>query len=146
MTLLMLVLANCSSAPGSASRPAAAGPAQCTNCPASQATTLPAVNVTAPSSRPAGRDVPAYTRAEVAAIIAGAELEKGAIAKQRDEALERAKLGDGYAARLQSELAEAVARARWLPWAVGAGAAALAAAITAAVVHVVDRSAPATAP
>lgn len=92
-----------------------------------------------PASRPAGRDVPVYTRAEMAAVLKVAERDKGAIAKQRDEAREGLKLSELYAERLAVELQETQARAAWLPWVIG-GAAALGGALVGLVVGAVLES------
>lgn len=145
----MLVLLNSCAAPTKTNSPVTAAPvaiaasapaSQCTSCPTSPATApveLPVVRVSsnAPSSRPVGRDVPAYTRAEVAKIIAGAEREKGDIAAQRDEARTDARLAHAYGATLEADLQ----RAHALPWIVGAASAvfgaAVAAGVTAAVIY-----------
>lgn len=131
MTCWMLVLTSCSSVAAPASRPVvAAGGGIATNEKIMEsplrASSLPA---SYPATLPAGRDVPVYTRGQLALILAGAELEKGAVAKQRDEQATRAKLSETFAERLQLELRAEQERARVLPWIVGGAAAAVGAAL-----------------
>lgn len=142
MPLLMLALMSCSSAGGPASKPAAAGletllPPGAELPPITLATqNAPAVVSASPVS---SQEAPVYTRSQMALVLAGVELEKGDIAAARDKALERAKLSEVFAQRLQAELVSAQSRAAWLPWVIG-GAAALGGALVGLVVGAVVES------
>lgn len=130
MPLLMLALMSCSSAGGPASSPVIVSPAALETLLPPGAELPPALRVSssAPASAPV-RDVPIYTRGQMALVLAGVELEKGDIAAARDKALERAKLAEVYGVRLEAELRATQQRASWLPWVVGSAAALFGAAV-----------------
>lgn len=134
---LTLALVSCSNAAGPASRPVA---------PALEAG--PALASSEPASEPADDGRPIYTRTQMRFILRGVEYEKGDIAADRDRWKTKAQLGEGYAAKLEAELAEAQTRAVWVPIGVGVGTAAFVATLTAIIVRVYDvtHQQPAAAP